>query len=994
MSRKERWFYSHINAVVEGGTGSSLAAQARINLGLEIGVDVQSYDDDLADIAALTPSDSNIIVGDGTDWVAESDATARTSLGLGTGDSPQFTGVNVGDASDTTITRVSAALIAVEGDNLIRASDVDDIPVDGQAAVPVSSNWAYAHQTATNAPTGFPNRTDSTLSFDTITFTITPSNGSFDYYIAGVKYTKSSAENIVIADTSGVHLIYYDGNTLSESVNPNTATLEDILVNKAWVATIYWNTTGAGVAPLLADERHGAVMSGETHLWLHNANGAAYGNGLTLSGYTEDTESDAALTFELTDGQYADEDLVHVIIDGDPATQYSQQLNGGDASIPIVYKDASGVWVEDAASTLPYKSLGAGRLAFNRDNDDTTWSQVEVDDGKWVSMTLIATNDWQYPIKAIQGQNQYTAKKTAVEEATAEIISFGGGTLSPEVITLYRFVLRTDDNYGGTKKAKIEVDGVTDFRTSTVIGGAAVATDHGALAGLADDDHAQYIKDSEFTAAEDILVGTGSGTFAKKTPAEMLAILSGEAASTFNWGNQRLTGIMGLHFLASSELTISSGEIGVSRFFHRVDTENDDASDELDTINGTTIHIVVLRPESDARTVVVKHGTGNIWLKGKVDISLDDIEDGLLLCYDTTNSKWFEVGTGGDVVGPGSSTDNAIARFHETTGKIIQDYTSNPPTISDSGDMNIDGDLDVENIVVSGNVDGVDVSAHASRHDSGGADQVHSIADDDDDTKWQMEESADEDIARLDIGGTERVSYGDAAGNITANHWLFGSSVGILTSPKQSAAKAYLGVSQVFPTELFIPFKFGAEVFDVQNELDSTVITGTATVGTAPTSLVDSGASFVGGDVGKKVWNTDTGDADEGKSTTIAAVVSGIQVTLTADIGIHNADTYAYGFCRFTAKEAGKYAVSGDGRINSLADGDQWIITIHKNGATVGGYVRVLTGGAGVCALPNGDVLNLAANDYVDMVGYVTSAAVKTAPTSVAYNYLSIAKIA
>lgn len=46
----------------------------------------------------------------------DADAAAqRTTLGLGTGDSPQFTGVNIGNASDTTITRSAAGVIAVEG---------------------------------------------------------------------------------------------------------------------------------------------------------------------------------------------------------------------------------------------------------------------------------------------------------------------------------------------------------------------------------------------------------------------------------------------------------------------------------------------------------------------------------------------------------------------------------------------------------------------------------------------------------------------------------------------------------------------------------------------------------------------------------------------------------------------------------------------------------------------------------------------------------------
>ena len=53
------------------------------------------------------------IEGGGT---GASDApTARTNLGLGAGDSPQFTAIQLGHASDTTLTRVSAGVIAVEG---------------------------------------------------------------------------------------------------------------------------------------------------------------------------------------------------------------------------------------------------------------------------------------------------------------------------------------------------------------------------------------------------------------------------------------------------------------------------------------------------------------------------------------------------------------------------------------------------------------------------------------------------------------------------------------------------------------------------------------------------------------------------------------------------------------------------------------------------------------------------------------------------------------
>jgi hypothetical protein len=45
----------------------------------------------------------------------------------------------------------------------------------------------------------------------------------------------------------------------------------------------------------------------------------------------------------------------------------------------------------------------------------------------------------------------------------------------------------------------------------------------------------------------------------------------------------------------------------------------------------------------------------------------------------------FSAGAGGDVAGPGSSVDNEIARFSGTTGKVVQAYTSDGPTVSDDG---------------------------------------------------------------------------------------------------------------------------------------------------------------------------------------------------------------------------------------------------------------------------------------------------------------------
>jgi hypothetical protein len=69
-------------AVADGGTGASSAADARTNLGLAIGTNVQAWDVNLDQIAALAPTDNNFIVGNGTAWALETPAQALASLGV------------------------------------------------------------------------------------------------------------------------------------------------------------------------------------------------------------------------------------------------------------------------------------------------------------------------------------------------------------------------------------------------------------------------------------------------------------------------------------------------------------------------------------------------------------------------------------------------------------------------------------------------------------------------------------------------------------------------------------------------------------------------------------------------------------------------------------------------------------------------------------------------------------------------------------------------
>lgn len=81
--------------------------------------------------------------------------STRDSLGLDTDDSPQFAGINLGHASDTTITRTGAGDIAVEGNGIYRAGGTD-VPITdgGTGASTAATAFANLKQAASDSATG------------------------------------------------------------------------------------------------------------------------------------------------------------------------------------------------------------------------------------------------------------------------------------------------------------------------------------------------------------------------------------------------------------------------------------------------------------------------------------------------------------------------------------------------------------------------------------------------------------------------------------------------------------------------------------------------------------------------------------------------------------------------------------------------------------------------------------------------------------------------
>ena len=349
-----------------------------------------------------------------------------------------------------------------------------------------------AQNLATKEPTGFPNRTDSGISFNefTRTFFIAATGAQFDVWVKGVNYVFPSglAVGKQISTTSGVHYIYFDS---AGSIQETTTFSPSLFTDNAMVAIVYWNNTNS-TAPYVADERHGMQMDGASQVYLHTVFGTRYLTGLALQSFDPDnnTPTNASAQFTSDSGTIRDEDILHTL--------------ASQTQIPVLYKSGT-LWRKKAADAYPIIYNGTAgytgtRVPYNQ-LVAGSWQLTEVTNGNYVMVHLFATNDINNGVVGVMGTNEYSNAPQARAAADTEINSLSDLPFA-EFTAIGTVIFQTQTSYTNTPKARVVSSNPSigevyiDFRGEQLYTPSGVATSHSLLSNLSSDDHTQYHNDA------------------------------------------------------------------------------------------------------------------------------------------------------------------------------------------------------------------------------------------------------------------------------------------------------------------------------------------------------------------------------------------------------------------------------------------------------------------------------------------------------------------
>lgn len=525
--------------------------------------------DDLNTLGANS-ADGELIVGTGAGALAwESGATLRTSIGVGTGDTLQLTAIELGHVTDTTLTRVSAGVVAIEGTNIamvggshhdgfsdfVANEHIDHTTVTLTAGVGLSGGGDISA-----------NRT-FTIDLNELTTEVSIAAGDF---ITMVDITDSGSGKITFANLEAA--LNHDsltGFVANEHIDHTTVTLTagtgltgggDISANRSFaVDGVLEDLDTLGVA---ASDGQFIVATG--------AGAFAYESGATARaslGLIIGTDVLAQQTIgiadnnlvEIDDADAADNDYAKFTANGLEGRSYAEVKT--DLSLNLVENTALSTWA-GTANIVTVGTIATG-----------TWQATDVGIayGGTGQSTAQAAIDALTNVSGATNEHVLT-KDTASGNAIFKVSVGGGGAHA---------IL------DGSTHTDSVADGVT--RGSIIYGNSTPKWDELVI------------------GAANTFLGSDGTDLSYRTAAQVMASLSGAASAAFDWNGQDLTngGVIFLTEQAAAEADVA----GKGQFWIKTATPNtahfvDDTGVEWQL--GKCVQLV------DTRTGSVIAVTGNI----------------------------------------------------------------------------------------------------------------------------------------------------------------------------------------------------------------------------------------------------------------------------------------------------------------------------------------------------------------------------------------------